>query len=262
MRFAVCSTLVLGLTGLAACDNAPLGTGAIDPPTVTAPADAGGAAGAPAGGPVNDEKRDATADTAALADVGASTADVAVEAGAPTEVGVADTPAAGNDVLGPAPDANDAVAADRAPLLPCAALAAAGKASELKTFEWMYEVGPLDSPYNRPYDQVTFSQTCQMTYRKTVLPPPKLPAPSSTTRTVTLGAADCAEARGWATNARFLEVLRTGDMCPFGMGNPDDEFEITLTDGTLDQRKTYLCPEPTLDAVRACTSALVARLFP
>jgi len=46
------------------------------------------------------------------------------------------------------------------------------------------------------------------------------------------------------------------------MGNPDDEFEITLTDGTLDQRKTYLCPEPTLDAVRACVSALVARSFP
>jgi hypothetical protein len=88
------------------------------------------------------------------------------------------------------------------------------------------------------------------------------PAPQSTTRIVTVGTAECAEARGWATNARFLEVLNTGEGCPFGNGNPDDLFEISLTDGTDDRRKTYLCPEPTLDAVRACANALVARSFP
>jgi len=275
MRFAVCSTLVLGLAGLAACGNAPIGAGSVDRPTATAPSDAGADAAPPSGGGlVDDSKRDATADMATLADGEASTPDVAAEAGSSTEVSVAepDAPAAGGDILGPAPDANDdadandardGVAADRAPLLSCAALAAAGKADQLKTFQWMYEVGPGGpGSYGRPYDTVTLTQACQMTYQKTILPRPMFPAPQSTTRNVTVGAADCAEARGWATNARFLEVLRTGNMCPFGMGNPDDLFEVNLTDGTLDQRKTYLCPEPTLDAVRACVSALVARLFP
>jgi hypothetical protein len=270
MRFAICSMLVLGLVGLAACENTPVGAGLVDRPNVTAPSDAG-AAPPSGGGLVNDSKRDATADVAALANGAASTPDVAAEAGSSTEVSVArpDAPTAGGDLLGPAPDANDdadandALAADRAPLLSCAALAAAGMTDELKTFQWMYEVGPGGSgSYNRPYDTVTLTQACQMTYQKTIFPRPKVPAPQATTRTVTVGAADCAEARGWATNARFLEVLLTGDDCPYGMGNPDDLFEVTLTDGTDDRRKTYLCPEPTLDAVRACVSALVARSFP
>jgi hypothetical protein len=88
------------------------------------------------------------------------------------------------------------------------------------------------------------------------------PAPGVTTRTVTLNAVDCAEARDWATNARVLDVLVTGDDCPSGTGNSDDEIEVSLTDGTMDRRKTYQCPEPTLDALRACVSALVARSFP
>src|SRR5450432_573369 len=267
MRFAICSTLVLGLAGLAACENTPIGSSLVNRPTVTSPSDAG-AAPPSGGGVVNDPTRDATADVATLADRAVSTADVAREAGSSTEVSVAgpDAHAAGGDILGPAPDANDtrdAVAAERAPLLSCAALAAAGKADQLETFQWMYEVGPGGSgSYGRPYDTITLTKACQMTYQKTILPKPLPPAAQSTTRTVTVSAGDCAEARGWATNARFLEVLNTGDDCPFGMGNPDDVFEINLTDGTLDQRKTYLCPEPTLDAVRACVSALVARLFP
>jgi hypothetical protein len=261
MRIAICSTFVLGL---AACDNAPIGAGPVERPTVTTPSDAGAAAAPPSGGGlVNGSKRDAAAEMAPLADGGASTPNVAAEAGSSTEVNAAASDAVVGDVLGPAVDANDAGAADHGPLLSCAVLAAAGKADQLKTFQWMYEVGPGGSgSYGRPYDTVTLTQECQMTYQRTILPRPMPPAPQSTTRSVTVGAADCAEARGWATNARFLEVLDTGDDCPFGMGNPDDVFEINLTDGTLHQRKTYLCPEPTLDAVRACTSALVARLFP
>lgn len=275
MRLAVCSTLVLGLAGLAACENGPIGAGTVARPTVTAPLDAGADAAPPSGGGlVNDPKRDAAADLATLADGETSTPDVAAEAASSTEVSVAepDAPAVGGDILEPAPDAqaapdgadtNDAGAAERAPLLSCAALAAAGMADQLKTFQWMYEVGPGGSgSYSRPYDTVTLTQACQMTYQRTILPRPMPPAAQSTTRTVTVGAADCYAARGWATNARFLEVLVTGDMCPFGMGNPDDLFEVNLTDGTDDRRKTYLCPEPTLDAVRACVSALVARLFP
>jgi hypothetical protein len=269
MRLAVCSTLVLGLAGLAACENTPIGAGSVDRPTVTAPSDAGADAAPPSGGGlVNESKPDATVDMATLADGEASTPDVAAEAGSSTEVSVVepDASAAGGDVLEPAPDspdARDAVAAERAPLLSCAALAAAGKANQLQTFQWMYEVGPGGpGSYSRPYDTVTLTQACQMTYQKTILPRPLPPAQQSTTRTVTVGTADCAEARGWATNVRFLEVLDTGDDCPFGTGNPDDVFEINLTDGMLHQRKTYLCPEPTLDAVRACVSALVARSFP
>lgn len=252
MRFAVCSTLVFGLVGLVACENTPISSSLVNQKTVqqpsNEPSNASSDAGAlpSGGGPVNDSKPDATADLAPPA----------VETG--PSVSVAPAP----DATGAA-DANDAAAAERPPLLSCAALAAAGNAAELKIFQWMYEVGPGGpGSYSRPYDTVTLTQDCQITYQKTILPRPMLPAQQSTTRTVTVGAADCAEARGWATNARFLEVLNTGDGCPFGMGNPDDVLDVTLTDGTEPRRKTYLCPEPTLDAVRACASALVARSFP
>ncbi|HSZ84057.1 MAG TPA: hypothetical protein VLA14_17355 [Polyangia bacterium] len=264
MRLAFCSLLVICGAGPTACDDAPIGAGPINRPTVTAPSDAGADAARPSGGgSVNDSKRDATVDPATPAE---PIRDVAAEAGAATEVSVV-APDANGDLLEPATDgavadARDAGAAEHAPLLSCAALAAAGHANQLETFQWMYEVGPVGDLYGRPYDTVTLTKACQMTYVRTILPRPLPPAPQSTTRTVTVGAADCAEARGWATNARFLEVLRTGDDCPFGMGNPDDVFEVVLTDGTDDRRKTYLCPEPTLDAVRACTSALVARSFP
>jgi hypothetical protein len=257
MRLAICSTLILGLAALAACDNAPIGAGTVNRPTVAAPADAGADVG-PGGGPVNASKADATVDVTTRAD--AATSDAADAA--PASI---DAPDAGDDLLGPAHDATDAAdagAADRAPIPSCAALAAAGEASQLDTFQWMYEVGPVNSQYDRPYDTVTLSHACQLTYQKTVLPRPVPPAPGSTTRTATLKVVDCAAARAWATNARFLDVLTMGDGCPDGTGNPDDAFEVDLTDGTMDRRKIYPCPEPTLDAVRACVSALVARSFP
>jgi len=255
MRLAICSTLVLGLAGLAACDNKPIGAGVVDRPTVAAPADAG----APGGDPVNSPKADATVEMATLAE--ALRPDAADTAGPSTEAS-ADPNDARDDIFEPAADARDAGTADRAPLQSCAALAAAGEADQLDTFQWMYEVGPTGGPYNRPYDTVSLAHGCQMTYQQTILPPPPPPGPWSTTRTVTLNAADCTAARAWATNARVLDVLATGDDCPFGMGNPDDEIEVYLLDGTMDRRKTYLCPEPTLDALRACVSALVARSFP
>ncbi|HEX4407077.1 MAG TPA: hypothetical protein VH560_19695 [Polyangia bacterium] len=179
--------------------------------------------------------------------VDAATSPVAVEAGASIDAGVAAIDA-GNDVIVPATDAG---AADRAPIPSCATLAAAGAPTQLGSFQWMYGVGPAGDLYNRPYDTVTLENGCQLTYQA-----------GTSTRTVTLNGADCAAARAWATNARFLDVLSTGDDCPYGIGNPDDLFEVNLTDGTMDWRKTYLCPEPTLDAVRACVNALVARSFP
>jgi len=198
MRFAICSTLVLGLAGLAACENTPIGSSLVNRPTVTSPSDAG-AAPPSGGGVVNDPTRDATADVATLADRAVSTADVAREAGSSTEVSVAgpDAHAAGGDILGPAPDANDtrdAVAAERAPLLSCAALAAAGKADQLETFQWMYEVGPGGSgSYGRPYDTITLTKACQMTYQKTILPKPLPPAlrPSSPSSAALRRTASC-----------------------------------------------------------------------
>ncbi len=261
MRLAFCSAFILGLAGLAACDNQPIGAGTVDRPTVTAPSDAG-AAGAPGGDPVNSSKSDATVDAATLAE--ALRPDAADAAGPSTEAS-AEVNDAAADIFAPAPDAadaRDAGASDHAPLPSCAAIAAAGEATQLDTFQWMYEVGPTGGPYNRPYDTVSLAHGCQMTYQKTILPAPPPPGPYSTTRTVTLNTVDCTAARAWATNARVLDVLVTGDDCPAGTGNPDDEIEVNLTDGTMDRRKTYLCPEPTLDALRACVSALVARSFP
>jgi hypothetical protein len=169
------------------------------------------------------------------------------------------TDAAPPDVA-PVPDAATPDApTDAAPLLSCAALAAAGAPVRLKTFEWDYQSPlPFDGPYQAPYDHITITDGCVLTYQGTIKPP----APKATTQTVTMDASDCAAARGWGTNARFLEVLATGDGCPYGEGNPGDAFELTLSDIGDVRRKTYLCPEPTLEAVRACLRPLIARLFP
>jgi hypothetical protein len=157
----------------------------------------------------------------------------------------------------------DGGAVDRGTPVSCAALAAGGKPDLLKDFLWQYMVGALDSnSNNRPYDSVAIDSGCVLTYHQNDVPLDAGSAYRTTLdRHVTMNATDCTAARSWATNARFISVLDTGDGCPYGPGNPEDLFEITMTDGTPHRRKTYLCPEPTLDGVRACVSDLVARLF-
>jgi hypothetical protein len=270
MRSLAYASAVMAVASLAGCGSpAPLGSGLLvngrtgGEPDASAPPAGGG--GTVNGYPPNTVEIDAgvgccsppvgfDAGTIVVADAG-----VVAEAGVPAEAGVVATDALvvpeggiGLDAFG-----------DAAALESCSALAAAGAPARLSTFQWQYEVGQPGPLYGRPYDTVSFDAKCAITYQKTIFPVPTAQsAPKSTTKTVTMSAVDCAAARGWATNARFLEVLRTGDGCPYGMGNPDDVFDLNLTDEGRVARKTYLCPEPTLEAVRACLRPLVARLFP
>ncbi|HTA19898.1 MAG TPA: hypothetical protein VK989_11430 [Polyangia bacterium] len=43
---------------------------------------------------------------------------------------------------------------------------------------------------------------------------------------------------------RFLDVLDTGDDCAVGTGNLDDEFDVALTDGTMDSARRTSVPSP------------------
>jgi hypothetical protein len=247
MRLMMRLAVVVASSCLAACnDHAPLGTDPVVQARPAAHADASADEAAPPSGrgPVK-----ADAQKPILAEAGAA-------ADAPPPL--ATSPRADASALDVTPAATEASGPEVAgELITCAALAAGGKPDLLTDFQWQYEV-PTTGPYNLPYDTVKIDNGCALTYQKTIMPP----APKATTRTVTMGAGDCADARGWATNARFLEVLRTGDGCPYGEGNPGDVFELTLTNEGRVARKTYLCPEPTLEAVRACLRPLVARLFP
>jgi hypothetical protein len=98
------------------------------------------------------------------------------------------------------------------------------------------------------YDTVTIDSGCKLTYRYNVM---TTTFPKTTETSTTMSADDCAAARGWTTNERFLQILRTGDNCPYGDGNPGDVFDLTLTDEGRVARKTYLCPEPTVEAYAA-----------
>jgi hypothetical protein len=144
-----------------------------------------------------------------------------------------------------------------AALISCDELAAGGMPDRLSDFQWM-----IQTSFNQAfYDTVTFDSTCKLSYQAFTMGPPNMP-PGSTTRGAMMLSGDCAAARSWATNERFLQVLRTGDNCPYGPGNPGDLFDLTLTGEGRVARKTYLCSEPTVEAVRVCLRALVARYFP
>ena len=69
----------------------------------------------------------------------------------------------------------------------------------------------------------------------------------------------CQAARGWVTNARFLDVLRAGAGC--SGGTLPEAFELTLT--TEQPRwKTWGCDEPTVALERSCLRALLDQSFP
>jgi hypothetical protein len=155
------------------------------------------------------------------------------------------------------PAVTDAAPEVASALISCAEVAAAGTPDRLKDFQWM-----IQTSFNQAfYDTVTIDTGCKITYQHFVMGTPGNP-PMSTTRSVTMSGDDCTAARSWTTNVRFLDVLRTGDNCPYGDGNPGDVFDLTLTDEGRVARKTYLCPEPTVESVRACLRPLVARSFP
>jgi hypothetical protein len=132
----------------------------------------------------------------------------------------------------------------------CASLASGGAPDGLQDFMWQHQVAAGES--SRAWDFVSIKDGCTLGYQH-----------EDTPRTVTMAAGDCADARSWVTNARFLEVLRTSAGCSTDDGkNATESFELTLEQDVLVARKTFLCPEPTIAAVRACLSPLVARLFP
>jgi len=243
----------LFVTGFVACENEPLvtngGQGGAGAGGAATGSSNGGASGPPSAGSGNGGAASAAVnqqDTGTGGSGGAQQIVIVVDAGSAT----------------PTTPATDGGAAEHRQTISCAELAAGGKPTQLRDFQWQYKVGPLDSN-NWPYDTVAIAHDCDLVYQKTN---PPLDAPpvmrTSTTRNVTMNPTDCTAARSWATNARFLSVLDTGDGCPYGPGNHDDLFESDLIDGTSHRRKTYLCPEPTLDAVRACVSDLATRLFP
>jgi hypothetical protein len=137
----------------------------------------------------------------------------------------------------------------QAPSPSCAGLAAAGAPDTLIDFFWSNQVAPGQS--SRVWDDLWIEQGCQLRFQH-----------DDAQRTTTMSAGDCASARAWVTNARVLEVLRTGSGCPYGDGNPTETLELTLTDEGRVARKTYKCPEPTLEVLRACLQPLVDRYFP
>jgi hypothetical protein len=134
--------------------------------------------------------------------------------------------------------------------LSCGALASGGTPDSLHDFLWQHQVTAGQS--SAAFDFVWIENGCTLRYQH-----------DNAERSTPLVAADCADARGWVTNARFLDVLRTSAGCHTDNGgNATESFELTLTDGELVARKTFLCPEPSVEAVRSCLGSLVTRLFP
>jgi hypothetical protein len=135
----------------------------------------------------------------------------------------------------------------------CTELAAGGTSDDVDGFMWQVMVA--DGQGSDAYDFVELGYSCGLKYQHANQP-----------KAVTLDAADCAAAHGWATNTRFLQILRTGDGCaisPQMLGkNATEMFEVDIHGAGSVARKTYQCPEPTLDIERGCFRALVDRLFP
>jgi hypothetical protein len=142
------------------------------------------------------------------------------------------------------------VAGEPAPQVSCVTLAAGGAPDSLDDFTWQRQV--RDGPGSDAWDFVWIEKGCVMRHQH-----------ENVELTVTMAPADCTAARAWVTNARFLDVVRTGAGCDLSLpGNPDEVFEINLPDEGMIGRKFYRCYDPYLGAVRACLQPLVDRLFP
>jgi hypothetical protein len=131
----------------------------------------------------------------------------------------------------------------------CDSLVSGGNADGLRDFFWQRQVAEGSS--SRAWDFVWIEQGCTLRYQH-----------EDIQSSVTMGARDCADARGWVTNARFLAVLRTSVGCAIDGGKDATEaFDLTLAEEGRIGRKTYLCPEPTVETVRGCLRSIVDRLF-
>jgi hypothetical protein len=195
---------------------------------------AGGAGpSAPMNGGGGTFKDSADASATPVTTVVAPSPDAAVEAGAVAvaEAGVAAAEA--GVVSSPVPSS-------------CDELAAGGAPDQLVDFTWQQQTGTCSGSACWTY--VYIQMGCTLSVQR-----------DNVIENFKLGPADCAAARGWATNARFLDVLRNGTGCADGT-NPES-FELTLT-GDAPRRKTWGCDEPVVDLERKCFGALAERFYP
>jgi hypothetical protein len=150
------------------------------------------------------------------------------------------------------PEAGVVGTAPPPPAQSCEELAAGGSSDKDSGFlVWQLQVTPGES--SAALDFVSLGYSCGLKYQH-----------ANNVTVLDMNPADCAATHAWATNARFLEILRTGDGCASGdgKGNATESFEVSLSNGEHLARKTSRCPEPTLDLERGCFRALIDRLFP
>jgi hypothetical protein len=129
----------------------------------------------------------------------------------------------------------------------CPSLAAGGAPETLVDFEWERQVRPCSS--SACTDFVWLDKNCELRLQR-----------DNATRARPLFAEDCAAARAWVTNAAFLDVLRAGTGCE--RTSNVEVFYETLQSGEQPRYKTFDCPNPVVDVLRACLGDLVARSFP
>ena len=129
----------------------------------------------------------------------------------------------------------------------CEELAAGGEPDALVDFEWEEQTGTCSGSSCWTY--VFIETGCSLRVQR-----------DDTEKTFVMTAADCAAARGCATNARFLDVIRNGTGCSDGA--TPESFELTLVQGDGPRRKTWGCAEPTVALERTCLGALADRVYP
>jgi hypothetical protein len=158
--------------------------------------------------------------------------------------------------MAPAADAGAGVTSSDGPVGPggmtaavprsCADLAAGGAPDQLVDLTWQDQTGTCQS--SACWTFIWIKDGCTLEVQRNDLQ-----------KTFAMSAADCAAARGWATNARFLDVIRNGTGC--AGGNTPESFELTLLQDAP-RRKTWGCDEPAVDLERQCLGALADRLYP
>jgi hypothetical protein len=129
--------------------------------------------------------------------------------------------------------------------LSCDELAAGGAPDQLVDFSWSQQSGSCPSSACEIF--VGIKDGCALSVQI-----------EDVSKTIAMSAADCAAARGWVTNARFLDVIRNGTGCAGGA--MPESFELTLLQ-EQPGRKTWGCDEPTVDLERQCLTVLAKRLY-
>jgi hypothetical protein len=127
----------------------------------------------------------------------------------------------------------------------CDELAAGGAPEQLVDFSWNQMAGSC--PSSACEIIVAIKDGCSLMVQI-----------ENASKTIAMGAADCAAARGWVTNARFLDVIRNGTGC--AGGSTPESFELTLMQDAP-RRKTWGCDEPTVALERQCLTGLAKRLY-